>query len=364
MKIYHFILLAILMLAASCSSIDEPDTAPASGSEETCDLVVTLAAELPVATDHTATRSGDTWGDPYPEEEGLPDEKRIENMCMYLAIGDVVYPLTPTLLSTDEHSYSYKCTIPLRSGYVQRQPDGSYLLTGRLVAMANMENNVIPASPFTYTPIDLSIIDRKKVIPMWGVTSLKNLRLENNKTVDCGQTIKLLRAVPKLTFELADDFKDTYCITAVTSPRNDFELTGYCQPGNSENVSTTTALGIEDCFNPAPAGSAKGGIPAIYGLGTDKVWLYTGESKCNVNAGEKLPAYFNITLKRRDGTGLPITGNVYLCDYSAGQPNYSTAFPRLVRNHDYQYIISLSKLEFLIEVREWIFGGKVHIELE
>ncbi len=55
---------------------------------------------------------------------------------------------------------------------------------------------------------------------------------------------------------------------------------------------------------------------------------------------------------------------VYLCDYAGKEPDYSSAFDGLVRNYAYKYVISLDKLEFLVSFKDWIFGGKVHIELD
>lgn len=77
------------------------------------------------------------------------------------------------------------------------------------------------------------------------------------------------------------------------------------------------------------------------------------------------PLGFTVTLAEKNHPERNFTGKVYLCDYlDNGRPDFSSAFTRLVRNHDYRYRISLRELEFVISFKEWIFGGKVHIDLE
>ncbi len=365
MKIYHYILFAMLFLVASCSSTDEPEVASGvtTGGGETCELVVSFKAEQT-----NVRRSPSIWGDPYPEEEGTPDESEIRDMYLYfVSPDDVVYPLTPTLIgetSSDDFSkvYEYKVTINLRADYVVKNADGTKYLSGRIVAMANMPDGM-PATPFEHSKFDISLIDETQTIPMWGVETLTNLRLESDKTVASGKTIRLLRAVPKFAFELADDLKNEYKITSVTSPYDGFEQTGYCQPAGGLTVSATSNLLIEGCFNPHDSEDKVLFPGKIYGIGSQKVWMYTPEFLAEQSDNGQ-PPYFEVTLQRYDGAGFPFTGRVYLCDYQDGEPKEGSAFEKIVRNHDYQYIISLRKLEFIISFHEWIFGGKVHIELE
>ncbi|MDE6716586.1 MAG: hypothetical protein K2J70_00200, partial [Muribaculaceae bacterium] len=96
--------------------------------------------------------------------------------------------------------------------------------------------------------------------------------------------------------------------------------------------------------------------------GSHEVTLYTAEREMPGVAG--FPRWFNVTLERIDGTGQPIIGKVYLCDYGQGQPNFEKSFDKLIRNHDYRYEISLAEMSFVVSFKEWIYGGKVHIDLE
>ncbi len=349
-------------MLVSCSknemNIDVPDT---DTSEQVCQIVVTLRTSETTQISHLDTRA-DTWGDPYPEEEGLPDEQAIKNLHLYLStdMGNV-FPIVQREIEVDEGEYRYIATIPVNPEYVSFTAAGDPILTANIVAIANVPSDYVPANPFTCSPVDLSIIENEKIIPMWGVTRITDLPLVINQVVHSNQTIQLLRAVPKITFELDDEIKDLFEIVSITS-ENDFEQTGFCQPRNATGVNFTTSLGIESCFNPALSNTGR--INRYYGMGSDKVWLYTGERTCNPGGAAAMTPYFTVTLMRRDGSGLPIVGNVYLSDYKKGEPNTSAPFSRLVRNHDYVYRISLAELKFVISFEEWIFGGKVHIELQ
>lgn len=371
MKTLRHILLpaTAALLACACSSVEEPEAPAATaapqpaGAGQTCELVVRLTAETSVSNSGAASRADQPWGDPYPEEAGTPSESAIGSVDLFFItpFGDVM-ALAASRVSPTDGEYVYKTKVDLNSAYVGTGANGEHTLTGRIVAMANYPASGSPVNPFTAPAYDIAAIGEQGTIPMWGITTLTGVSLIKDGTVDVGG-IKLLRSVPKVTLELDSEIKDLYRITAVKASADDYSPRAYCQPTGGSRAASTSSLLIEGCFNPAEGqGCAPGGFYTT--AEGNKVWFYPAERRCTAGA-DGLPPYLTVTLERTDGTGAPFTGRVYLCDYSeAGAPMFDTAFPALVRNHDYQYVISLARLEFIISFREWVFGGKVHIELE
>ncbi len=353
------LLLAIVCLfgLGACSS-----DIPEKPTGETCDLIVSMTAVDPVSQAGDRTRSDDdpTWGETYPPDNGLPDERAIDKIYLYLVTADNrILFLQPTLESSEEGVYQYKVKLEFNSPYIQKVDKTHAQLSGRLVAMANVPG-LPPESPFTNYPFDIKeAVDEGKRIPMWGVTSLTDLELTVNETVKSVVPISLLRSVPKVSIQLADELKDEYNIDAISTPWQDFELQGYCQPSNSDKVDLTLNLSREGCFNPF-SGEKKGPITDFYKPEGSRVWFYT----CERTRPDGEVPYFDVKLVRKDDPKQYVNGQVYLCDYTDGKPDMNKAFDGLVRNHEYQYVISLSKLEFIVSFREWVFGGKVHIELE
>ena len=92
--------------------------------------------------------------------------------------------------------------------------------------------------------------------------------------------------------------------------------------------------------------------------------MYAYAAERSFSGAPSAPATLLVTLQRKDGKGKPFSGRLRLCDYKDGLPIEGSGFTRLVRNHDYRYVLSLSELLFKISFSEWVFGGKVHIELE
>ncbi len=362
MKGYLYILWVGLTLLAACNVAEEaPDfTMPEKPVSQTRDITVTLVASAPPSNETPWASQGDTWGDPYPEEQGISFENVIKNVDIYILTPDNhVYPLAPKLINNESGVRQYQMQLNLGDEYITSTPQGTYLLSGRIVAIANYPYPT-PASPLTLDPFDIDEVIGLRAIPMWGATTVKNISLNTNETVDIGN-IELLRSVPKISFELSDEIKDNYKIIDISTPYQEFASTGYCQPEGCLTAKSTSALYMENCFNPAEGDTS---IPNNYfGLNSSQVTLYLPESKLSRD-DKGLPPYFEITLVRVRELEAPVKGRVYLCDYAGKEPDYSSAFEGLVRNHDYKYVISLDKLEFLVSFKEWIFGGKVHIELE
>lgn len=364
MKIYRYILLtiwtlAVGILAAGCSSRHKDEPEPDQG--EFCELVISLSSETSV-TETPATRADRPWDNDPDPEDGFPSEYRIDRVLLYFVTpGNAIIPFSPTLTDRDDanNTVTYSTRIDVRSHFVSHNPDGTMSLSGRIVAVANGPEDYIPADPFSRIPFAISDVDTHGLIPMWGVRTVTNLPLTVDGTSYAGE-IKLLRAVSKITIEMAEEFKDQYNIVSVEPNQSNYLTQGYIAPGGAADVASTGALLMEGCYNPfldATADTA----PKFYNIGENKVWGYLAERRGRYEL-ERLG--FTVTLAEKDHPERNFTGRVYLCDYKDGQPDLQSMFEKLVRNHDYQYRISLRELEFVISFKEWIFGGKVHIDLE
>lgn len=351
------IALSMLVGMSSCSGSDGPDHAV--DNADYYGLTISLSAET-TSVKQPETRA-DIWDDPYPEEPGFPSEYDIDNVTIYLVTTDNnVFQFAPTPVSATDNSRKYEVKVDRNASYVKHNADGTATLSGRIVAIANYPDGAAPANPFSDSPYPLDYLSTSGVIPMWGVSTITDLALVADATVDAGD-LKLLRSVPKITIELADELKDTYKITSITADQDGYLSTANCFPTGGVAVPSTGKLGIEGCFNASAVTDQA--TPQFFNLGGNRIWGYPAERECPLTpAGH--PLSFTVTIDRIHGTSAPFTGKVYLCDYTSGKPDFSTAFERLVRNHDYQYRISLSELEFIISFKEWIFGGKVHVELE
>lgn len=351
----------MLIVGGCASSPDEP-AVPAGD----CELVITVNA----ATDlqkTPSTRADLTWGDPYPDEEGLEAERAINLISLYLVTDNgVILTLSPTEANGADGVYHYKTKVNLNSSFVEKDDLDRFMLTGKVVALANLPNRAFPGDPFNVSPFSINAMNATGFLPMWGVLRFDRILLEPNMTVDVGE-IKMLRSVPKITVEIHPDFKEKYEITSIAADQTDYYTLGRIEPADAESATATTALSIEGCFNPDLSGD-EGSTPLFHGLengATDRVWCYTTERNCPASSTSGGPLSFTVTLRSLTDPGEPdFSGKIYLCDYTDGKPDFTKTFPRLVRNHDYVFRLSLTPLDFIVDVEQWKFGGKVHLELE
>lgn len=357
----HIFSFAAVALALGACSSEEP--AVPEQPAETCELVVTLdtgagtLAKAPII-------SNNPWEDGYPEEEGTEMENTVKSVNIYFIPkdndGSKAVAMTPTDVSGSNGHYEYRIKISVGETYVEKKADGDFAISGRIVALANYPE-AAPANPLAPSAFDINEIYKTSLIPMWGVTSFTDLTLRVNHTSNAG-TVKLLRSVPKITFMLDDEIKNEYDITAVTPVQTNYLKLANCQPSGALTAVTTQSLKTEDCYNPVLA-STEYSSPYFYNLNSSKVWCYPAERVTQLGTSGQ-PYSYKVTLKRKNSNQPAFSGTVFLCDYKDGMPAQGTTIPCLVRNHDYQYIISLSELKFLISFKEWKFGGNVHLELE
>lgn len=254
MKIYRYILLTIWtltagILAAGCSSRHKDEPEPGPG--EFCELVISLSSETSV-TDSPATRADQPWDNDPDPEDGFPSEYRIDRVLLYFVTpGNAIIPFSPTLTDRDDanNTVTYSTRIDVRSHFVSHNADGSLSLSGRIVAVANGPEDYTPADPFSRIPFAISDVDTHGLIPMWGVRTVTNLPLTVDGTSYAGE-IKLLRAVSKITIEMADEFKDQYNIVSVEPNQSNYLTQGYIAPGGAAEATSTGALLMEGCYNP------------------------------------------------------------------------------------------------------------------
>ncbi|MDE5868670.1 MAG: hypothetical protein K2H18_00430 [Muribaculaceae bacterium] len=342
-------------LLSGCSS-DEPEM-----KDESCRIVILLdtSASSPASgVKSSATRAA---GD--ETSKTLVSESEVKNLNLYVVTDDNrSFPVVSRYLGNKDGNYQYEATLSVAEDYVTYDSSAkSYYLSGRIAAVANMPVEPVH-HPFSEDTFPVSQITSLGLIPMWGITTVENLQLRVGDRIDCGTSIEMLRAVPKLTLTLDDDIRDQFMITQVVASTKDFNLTAFCQPGGAKSAKETGLLNKNEWYNPASVENKKGDGITVTGLKSDCVTVYTGERAFdNINPRATC---LNVTLERRDGTGAPIKGKVYMCDYKGGSPDFNSPFDRLVRNHDYRYSISLASLEMIISFRQWIYGGKVHVDLE
>lgn len=343
-----------LLILCACQSENYFEDVPASSN---CNLVITLKA--PVRDSSSRERTGETRAG-----TNIPDEDAVKNLTLSIVTDDnSIFPVASKYIGRKDGTYQYEATLSIAEKYVKYiAEDKKYILTARLVAVANMPDE-LETHPFGPTQFPLSYIVDSGLIPLWGVTSVDALPLQAGVTIDAGLEIEMLRAVPKFTFILDSSIKDKYNISEISTSHKDFEQFAVCQPMGSQKVNATASLSEEERFNPAPIDSEKGGVQAVFGLGTGEATVYTGERECRRLDGQ--PLYFKVVLSPKDNPDQKILGKIFLCDYPDNKtPDLSTSFDRIVRNHDYQYNISLAELSLVVSFHEWKYGGKVHVDLE
>ena len=363
MRIYHYILLAAVLLLGACGSEKEPQF-PA-GDDAVCDLVISLKTGEMRKSD---TRADHIWDNDTHPEDPVSFESEIDHVQMYfVAPGNRMVPLVSEKTGESEGIHTYKVTVNLGADYVTSTGPGIHYISGRIIAVANHPENIGLMSPFSIPSFDVTSVDEKRLIPMWGLASISGVRLIVNGTVDDVCTIELLRSVPKITIEMNEEEGfGNYRILKVEPDDGGYNRRAYCHPSGGEDVVSTGNLLTEGCFNPCDVLKLNSFSPVCHGLdpteGSTCVMFYLAERTLDETVQE--PLSFTVTVAREDDLEHPFTGKVYLCDYENGQPVKDTAFRQLVRNHDYRFRISISELLFKVYVEKWVYGGKVHIELE
>lgn len=351
--INHILILSALTLGACSESLSEPQVTPAA-----CTINLVLR-------DGGMQRSGaddgsdGTWGSDYDQSYYFESESVIDNIQFFVRTPDgTIEPLQARLVTVGSTIRTYSARIAVgQAGVVSR--DGMLYFSGRIIGITNFPDKI--DSPFDNNPFATDRIRTSGgLIPMWGVAQLEALGLRENEVVLAGD-IYMLRAVPRISFVMHDDVKSLYHIKSIVPDQTDYPAIANVFPTGGQSVSNTIDLFLEGCFNPSE--SAETAAPHFYYTEDHTTWwTYVAERNCGL-VGDR-PLGFNVTLEETAEPHRTFSGKIYLCDYAGGQPDFNSPYDKLVRNHDYKFIINLSALDFQISVEKWIPGGRYNIDFD
>lgn len=347
-------------LMASCSS-QEPQ-APTAGEEYSFSIQLT--------TDGIFTRA--TWDDSYGDvTPGSPFDQTINSVDLFLVAED--NKLTPlyALEQPGSSAKVYTCTVDSSTpGVTIDKSSRTATFSGKIMAIANVEDMDSPWINQTDWVLN-KIPYRVKFgqaegwhIPMWGIQTFQNVTIQANELKHIGD-ISMLRAVAKIVIKLdqALTAEDGYEIESITMANGSqlFKGTGFTLPEGGMNVASTPALSRDGCL--ALRADATELIDPNFKKLSDTEWYtYVSESRLIDNSK---PFAFDVTLKSKTGSKPEFSGVLYLATYQPINPaQYDRAITDVIRNHVYEFTLRLAELTFVPTVKEWEWGGKVHIELE
>lgn len=353
----HILILSALALAACSETASEPEVSPAAC---TISIVLRDGGMQPAAAADGST--GGTWGDQYDESYYYPSESVIDNIHFFVRTKNgQTRGLRAELMTEGSAIMTYKAQIALDDELVERRGN-KYYFTGDIIGITNYSETI--NSPYADSPFSISTVnlagESGGLIPMWGVAHLDGLMLEEDKVVLAGD-IYMLRSVPRITFMLHDDIKSLYRFKSIEFDQTDYPAIAYVYPTGGETATDTRQLFRETCFNPAETSQTF--MPHFY-TSADKNtwWTYVAERTCGLVDGT--PLGFTVTLEEIAEPHRTFSGKTYLCDYSKGAPDFSSPYDKLVRNHDYRFVINLTPLDFSVEIQKWIPGGRFNIDFD
>ena len=193
-------------------------------------------------------------------------------------------------------------------------------------------------------------------IPMYGVKTHKNKISFNSDVETYLGEIYLLRAFAKITVCLSDDSSASLSSVTLSNYNKRFAcapLEMYDYTTNSSLSEATVHLAGGSSYND-PARSTLGFAPSA----DKKSWtIYVPEYLNADPSGTACSDRSHIELKVKDSG---VTDQIDFRDYD-GQPE--THFFNIVRNFEYHYTVTLTPIMFRVTVDNWVFGGKVLIEM-
>ena len=353
----HILILSALALGACSETMSEPEVSPAA-----CTLTIVLR-DGGMQPDGAADGSPDgTWGDKYDESYYYPSESVIDNIHFFVRKKDgTTRPLRAQLVTEGSAVMTYKAEIALDDELIERRGDKLYF-SGEVLGITNYSediNDPYTDNPFSITKVNLTG-ETGGNIPMWGVARLDGLMLDEENVTLAGD-IYMLRSVPRITFMLHDDIKSLFRIKSIVPDQTDYPATANVFPTGGNTATDTRQLFRETCFN--PAATSETAAPHFY-TAPDNSTRYTYVAERNCGLVDGAPLGFTVTIEEIAEPHRSFAGKIYLCDYSDGQPDFSSPYPNLVRNHDYRFIINLTPLDFSVEIQKWIPGGRYNIDFD
>lgn len=353
----------LLFLGSGLASCSSQEPAEPSSAE-------TYSFSIQITTDGIFSRS--TWEDDWgATSDGSAFDQMISSLDLFIVDADA--NLTP-LYALEEPGSSakvYTCNIDDRTpGVTINHSERTATFSGKIMAVANVEDTESPwgeLSGWLTKKIPYSVkfgqSDSWK-IPMWGIQTFHNISIRANELKHIGN-IPMLRAVAKIVIQLDDAISgpEGYEITSVEMAEDSQLLkgTGFALPEGAMDVNSTSALTRDGCLALRPDASEL--EDPKFRKGSDALW-YTYVSESRVEDTGK-PFAFKVTLKSKTGSRPEFSGLLYLATYKANRPAVpDSAITDVVRNHIYEFTIRLAEMTFVPTVKDWQWGGKVHIELE
>lgn len=353
----HILILSAFALGACSETVSEPEVSPAA-----CTITIVLR-DGGMQPDGAADGSPDgTWGDKYDESYYYPSESVIDNIHFFVRKKDgTTRPLRAQLVTEGSAVMTYKAEIALDDELIERRGNKLYF-TGEVLGITNYSETI--SSPYNDNPFSITKVnltgETGGSIPMWGVAHLDGLMLDEENVTLAGD-IYMLRSVPRISFMLHDDIKSLFRIKSIVPDQTDYPATANVFPTGGNTATDTRQLFRETCFNPAV--TSETAAPHFY-TAPDNSTQYTYVAERNCGLVDGAPLGFTVTLEEIAEPHRSFAGKVYLCDYSDGQPDFSSPYPNLVRNHDYRFIINLTPLDFSVEIQKWIPGGRYNIDFD
>lgn len=360
----HTLLLFLVTLFSgwglvSCSH-DEPVQEP----------VKTFKLCLQLTTDTKMTRAeGDNWGDEYNSIFGSPYENRISKVDIYLIGGDNRPTKVKVVKDSITPNSNYVYIVELHQdtpGLTYDEVKKELTFNGRIMAIANVADMDSPANTpenweSTKIPYEMNFVDPSDnwMIPMWGVENYTGVILKADEIAKLNEPILMLRSVSKIIVNLDRDIINDYKLGSIRMSADSPLLygEGYTLPKEALNQTSTRNLDREDCFDPKTGeGFKKFDNPNFISRTNFEKYTYVSESKTVSNR----PFKFEVTLESLHDDRPDITGTLYFSNYVDFVEGETIT--DVVRNHVYEFTIRLSDFKLLPIVREWIPGGKVHID--
>ena len=360
----HILLLAGLfgMLTTSCSQ-DEEVMQTGSENESHVQLRFTI-----VMDDSPTSR---TWGGNYEAEVAAKAENAINNIqvLLFSSDGATCYGALENVqyFSVDELDkvYEFQGSIPLAADNSlisnANKLNCKIMVLANCSIPANTANTGIAAAVTDLTYIASQIYSStdglKAGIPMWGITTVSNLNVEQGWATSLPEDIYMLRSMAKIRINLSDKVKQYGFTLAPTLSK--YNPTGYCQPtfptlaSGQSLPANTKALSQEGCLRANMA--TPGTNLAFMGNATDGYYAYIPEFAISLE-NNVTNAVINLGLLKKGQSTSVKTTTLQFRNYVNGKPTGEKF--NIVRNHIYDYTINNINdgynMELTCVVKDWI----------
>lgn len=371
------LLLVVAAMLSACSS-GEPDPIQ--------DQVSTYKLQLQIFPYDILTRADEDkpWGENNQPDDGIDYDRTITTVGLFLLHDNG--KLTPLdALKEPGSSYVYTCEVNEKTpGFTISADKTSATFSGRVMALANVADMNSPLTEDTdingmisenwisdKIPFEVKFSESSTDwhIPMWGVKTFTNVRLEPNKITRL-DAIEMLRAVSKIVIKLDPSLINNYEIGNIEMAEGSPKLykKGFTLPNGAIDktqnpwkiISETKNLGISDCYS-RYTGSEGYEISSLSASNFKKIindtqcewYTYVGEN----NVADDELFKFKVTLNLKNTGALPVTGTLSLSYYKAADdywvPDPDNPITHIRRNYIYEFTLKLKGLQLRPTVKAW-----------